>query len=372
MIKVGITGVNGFVGKHLHNHLTLNREKFTIIEFNRSYFNDFNLLLSFIENCDVIVHLAALNRPLGDENINYTNDAITKLLLKGLNAAYNKPHLIFTSSIQEDDSTDYGLSKKKSRLIFNEWAKNNNSTFTGLVLPNLYGPFCKPYYNSFIATFSHQLINGEKPNINIDKAIPLFYISDAINLIIKAIENRLNDPFLTIKNIKKYKVSKILTLLSTYNNVYVKNSEIPQLKNKLEINLFNTFRSYLKLNLFTPKKYFNNVDDRGNFFELIRFKSIGQISYSTTLPGITRGNHFHTRKIERFSIIKGEALIKLRKYGEKEVIEFKFSGNSPSFIDIPIWYVHNITNIGEDELITFFWINEHYNKSDTDTFIEQI
>ena len=138
------------------------------------------------------------------------------------------------------------------------------------------------------------------------------------------------------------------------------------------MNLFNTFRSYIKHETFFPFYLTKNTDERGSFVETIKLQIGGQVSFSTTKPGITRGNHFHTRKIERFAVIKGKALIEIRKIGTDEIFSFELNGDKPSFVDMPIWYTHNITNIGNEELYTIFWINEFFNAEDADTFFEKV
>ena len=166
------------------------------------------------------------------------------------------------------------------------------------------------------------------------------------------------------------KVSDILEKLISFKSSYFDQGIIPDLSNTFELNLFNTFRSYLDSEKHYPFKYKVNKDERGIFVELIKQKTGGQVSYSTTKPGITRGNHFHTRKMERFAVIKGKALIKFRKYGTDKIFSFELNGDEPSFVDMPVWYTHNITNTGEDELISVFYSNEFYNPDDPDTFAE--
>ena len=153
---------------------------------------------------------------------------------------------------------------------------------------------------------------------------------------------------------------------------YLKNGTIPKFTNDIDFNLFNTFRSYINLKTFFPVRYKNNIDERGHFVEIIRLKSGGQISFSYTKPNVVRGNHYHTRKIERFSVIKGEALIRLRKVETNEILEYNLSGKDPSYVDMPIWYTHNIKNIGDDELYTVFWINEFYDPKNPDTYFENV
>jgi UDP-2-acetamido-2,6-beta-L-arabino-hexul-4-ose reductase len=195
------------------------------------------------------------------------------------------------------------------------------------------------------------------------------YIDDLVKVIIDLIEVE------SIENINvdytdSYKVSQILDLLNSYKLKYFENGQIPSFNCNFEKNLFNTFRTYFDFNTHFPVKYKNNIDQRGNFVEIIKLETGGQVSFSTTKSGVTRGNHFHTRKIERFSVIKGKALIQLRKIGSTEVNDYYLSGDNPSYVDMPIWYTHNIKNIGEEELYTMFWINEFYDEKDPDTYFE--
>jgi UDP-2-acetamido-2,6-beta-L-arabino-hexul-4-ose reductase len=161
-------------------------------------------------------------------------------------------------------------------------------------------------------------------------------------------------------------------LLQTYKVEYQDNNLIPLLSTSFEVNLFNTYRSYIDIAKHFPAKFTKNTDNRGSFVELVRLKVGGQVSFSTTLPNITRGNHFHTRKIERFAVIKGKALIQIRRIGTNEVINFELDGNQPSYVDMPIWYSHNIKNTGTEELYTIFWINELYDSNDSDTYFETV
>ena len=161
-------------------------------------------------------------------------------------------------------------------------------------------------------------------------------------------------------------------MLENYKNVYFENHGFPQLNSVFEVNLFNTFRSYIDHSSYYPVLLKKNPDQRGVFIETIKTSLGGQFSFSTTIPGITRGNHFHTRKIERFIVIKGKAIIELRRIGTTEILRFELNGEQPSFVDMPVWFTHNITNTGDDELITLFWINEFFNPDDTDTFFEKV
>jgi UDP-2-acetamido-2,6-beta-L-arabino-hexul-4-ose reductase len=372
MLKIGITGQKGFVGTHLFNTLGLQSEVFERISFERSFFENNEALDAFVATCDVIVHLAALNRHNDPEVIYETNLNLVKLLIDALERTNSKPHVIISSSLQEEKDNLYGKSKKEGRELLANWALQSNATFTGMIIPNVFGPFGHPYYNSVIATFSHQIANGEIPKIEIDGHLKLIYVGELVAEIIKAIQNKNNDSKHTVKNTSEAKVSEILNWLQDYKTAYQDKGEIPTINNTFELNLFNTFRCYMNIKNHFPVKFTQHTDPRGTFVEVIRLGVGGQVSFSTTVPGITRGNHYHTRKIERFAVIKGKALIQLRKIGTDEVLDFYLDGEEPAYVDMPIWYTHNIKNIGEEVLYTNFWINEFFDANDPDTYFEDV
>lgn len=372
MLKIGITGQKGFVGTHLFNTIGLQTEKFERIPFEKSFFKDEQQLDSFVSQCDVIVHLAAMNRHDDQQVIYNTNIDLAKKLVASLQRTNSKAHVLISSSSQEERDNLYGKSKKEGRETIATWAKETNATFTGMIIPNVFGPFGKPFYNSVVATFCHQVANGEIPTIDVDGDVKLIYVGELVSEIIKAIENKKNEAQLYVGHTNEIKVSEILALLNGYKSGYQDKGEIPAINNTFELNLFNTFRCYINIKEQFPVKFVQHTDPRGSFVEVIRLGVGGQVSFSTTVPGITRGNHYHTRKIERFAVIKGKALIQLRKIGTDEVLDFYLDGEEPSYVDMPIWYTHNIKNIGEDVLYTNFWINEFYNPDDADTFFEEV
>jgi len=363
MIKVGITGQPGFIGTHLYN-------KFTRIPFEDAFFDNEEELRKFVSQCDVIVHLAAVNRHHEPEYIYNTNITLVKKLIHALDHRSQKPHVIYSSSIQEDVDNLYGKSKKEGREMLAQWAEKNKSLFTGFVFPNIFGPFGDPFHNSFIATFSHQLTHGEAPKVEIDKEVPLLYVGNAVKIIIDAIDRRTHTNELRIDYDHKQNVKGILKMLESYKSSYFDNGIIPELISPFEINLFNTFRCYISQNEFNPVKLHRNTDVRGSFVETVKAHTGGQFSFSITKPGITRGNHFHQRK--RFVVTRGEAMIRLRRIGTDEVLDFQLSGDEPAFVDMPIWYTHNITNIGNEDLYTLFWTNEFYDPEDSDTYFEEV
>ena len=376
MIKIGITGQAGFVGQHIFNTLGLNAEKHERISFENSFFKSEIQLDDFVSQCDVIIHLAAMNRHDDPQVIYDTNVGLVTSLVASLKRTNSKAHVLLSSSIQEERDNLYGKSKKEGRLLLEKWAIENGGKSTGLIIPNVFGPFGKPYYNSVVATFSYQLADGKIPTIAVDGQVKLIYVGELVNVILNEIEEGFSRKE-TVKKVEiestsEKKVSELLALLQNYKNQYQDNGEIPAINNNFELNLFNTFRCYMDIASHFPVKFIKHTDPRGSFVEVIRLGVGGQVSFSTTVPGITRGNHYHTRKIERFAVIKGKALIQLRRIGTDEVLDFYLDGNEPAYVDMPIWYTHNIKNIGEEVLYTNFWINEFYDPLDPDTFFENV
>ncbi len=371
MIRIGVTGSNGFIGWHLCRTIQLDNDNYELIEFKRDWFDDKIKLDSFVSKCDIIVHLAGLNRHIEESAIYNTNVSLAERLVQSFERTDYKGQVIFSSSTQEARNNNFGNSKKIARELFAKWASISKGKFQGLIIPNVYGAFGVPFYNSVVSTFCHQLVNNEIPKIETDAALNLIYVNDLVKEIINLFNIEVSGT-ITIEYTDTLKVSEILTILLNFKTKYYDKGQIPDFKNQFEINLFNTFRSYFNLNNFFPIKYKNNIDERGNFVEIIRLETGGQVSFSTTINGITRGNHFHTRKIERFSVIKGKALIQLRKIGTTEVFEYYLSGEEPAYVDMPIWYTHNIKNIGQEELYTIFWINEFYDANNPDTYFENV
>lgn len=379
MLKVGITGQAGFVGTHLWNTLGLTLEKYRRIPFEDAFFQDDRMFEDWVASCDVIVHLAAMNRHNDPEVIYQTNVGLVRKLVEAMEKTGSKPHVLFASSTQEERDNLYGRSKKEGREILQAWAERNAAQFTGFIIPNVFGPFGNPYYNSVVATFCHQLTHDEVPRIDVDGDLKLIYVAELVSHFIDRIDqveqNHQQDVVaetILLQHTSQAKVSVILAKLEAFRSNYFEKGELPDLGDPFDRNLFNTFVCYIDHKKHFPFSLKLNTDQRGSFVETVKLNSGGQVSFSTTVPGITRGNHFHTRKAERFAVIRGKALIELRRIGTAEVLSFELDGSQPSFVDMPVWFTHNIKNTGNEELYTIFWISEHFDASNPDTFFENV
>ena len=309
MKKIGITGQEGFVGKHLYHTLGLFTEEFERVPYNKSIFENENELDAFVSQCDVIVHLAAMNRHESEQVIYETNVGLVDKLIAALERTGSKAHVLISSSTQEERDNLYGKSKKEGREALVNWANTNGGKVTGLIIPNVFGAFGKPFYNSFIATFCYQLTHNQIPNVANDGEVKLIYVQELVAVILDEIRKGESKPQYFVEPTAVKKVSEVLALLEEYKAQYFEKGEIPALNTPFELNLFNTYRSYMDYATHFPVKFTQHTDPRGAFVEVIRLGIGGQCSFSTTVPGITRGNHYHTRKIERFAVIKGKALI---------------------------------------------------------------
>jgi UDP-2-acetamido-2,6-beta-L-arabino-hexul-4-ose reductase len=368
-VRVGITGQSGFIGSHLYGYLK-NDEDFTLIPYKRRFFENCYELDEFLKRCDAVVHLAGANRG-PDEEVYETNVQLAEVLVSALKRVGSTPHLIYSSSIHETRDTAYGRSKLHAREMFSEWAHENGAKFTGLIIPNVFGPFCSPFYNSVVATFCHQLTHGQEPEIRDDQTIALVYIDDVLQKIQRVIMYGLESDEMTVPPNLEIKVSDLLDKLRGFKKQYIEKKVIPDLSDPFLLNLFNTFRSYIEPGHY-PTPYDVKQDHRGRLFEAVRALNKGQAFFSTTKPGVERGNHYHRRKLERFITVKGRALVQLRRVGASTIQEYVLDGEKPSYIDIPVLYTHNLINIGEDELLMLFWTSELYNPEHPDTYYEPV
>lgn len=366
MSVIVVTGVEGFLGWHARVHFHPHGERH-VLGLSRQDLCDEAQLERAVRKADAVIHLAGVNRG-ADEEIECTNVDLARRLIAACDAGGARPHIVFANSTHRDRDTAYGRSKRRSAELLAEWSVRSGSIFTDVVIPNVFGEGGRPFYNSAIATFCHQLASGEKPRVIQDSELELIHAQDVMRHISKAIENRISgDLRLTGHRIL---VSECLDKLVQFDKVY-RAHLVPDLSNDLDLDFFNAYRSYL-FPKFYPVKLPLHADARGHLFEAIKERSGGQCFISTTKPGVTRGNHYHARKVERFLVLSGQAVIRLRKLMSREVVEFPVSGAVPEYIDMPTFHTHSITNIGSTDLMTLFWAHEIYDPQRSDTIREPV
>ncbi len=368
---IGITGPNGFVAGHLARRLK-HEKGVRVVTCPREAFGKPVDLAKFVDACDTIVHLAAMNRGEGDE-IYATNTRLVDQLISAAKQGDRKTHLVFASSTQRNAENAYGRSKKYGEEQLEQWASaSENRTATVLIIPNVYGPGCRPFYNSVVATFCYELAQGNEPILAEDREVEFIWINDLVDAICQAIDHPpRNKETQRVPGSPLLKVSELLALLRSFQKSHAEEGMVPDISTPLRANLYATYQSYLCLEEHCHRPQVHR-DDRGHLFEIIRMANGGQVFFSTTKPGVIRGNHFHTRKIEWFCVLKGEAAIRLRHVEEEQVHEFRVSGDSPQFISIPVLHTHQIENIGDEELLTMFWCNEVFKADDPDTYFENV
>lgn len=366
MLKIGITGSNGLLGYHLRCFLH-SREDVSVICAERSVFADEEAMDKFVSSIDVVVHLAYKNRG-AEQEVEQLNPSLAERLIAACERAGNIRQIVFSSSTHIYRDSAYGRSKRKCSELFSEWAERNNVCFSNIIFPHVYGEFGQPFSNSVVSTFCYQMANGETPAIDHDGDLELLHAQDAASLVYQAVCDGMSGdiPATGIK----IKVSEMLAQLGQMAGTYAK-GVIPDLRNLFSLKLFNTYRSYL-FPAHYPVSLTLHEDDRGALFEAVKSDNGGQTFLSTTRPGITRGNHYHYHKVERFLVVQGEAVIALRKLFSEQVIEFKVDGSSPQFIDIPTMYTHHIRNTGKNDLMTLFWSHEIFNPEAPDTIFEVV
>lgn len=370
-MKILVTGANGFIGKNLVVYLK-SKGFDDILEFDTV--SPRETLAEYTDKCEFVFDLAGVNRPKDEIEFTEGNTGFTSHLLNLLKKSGNKSPILFSSSIQAQSNNPYGESKKACENLILNYGKENGVKTYIYRLPNVFGKWCKPNYNSVVATFCHNIARGLSISVNNrETVLQLAYVGDVAEGFLNALynqETRGECGFCSIQKIYAIKLGELANKLYAFNESR-KTLVMPRLETDFDRKLYSTFISYLPENDFANSLKVKN-DERGWLFEFIKSNGMGQIFISNTKPGITRGNHFHHTKAEKFLVIKGEATISLRKLGGNEKIEYRVSGNNPRVVDIPAGYTHSITNIGNDDLITLFWANEIFCDSSPDTFYEKV
>jgi len=368
-MKVGITGAGGFVGWHMRCYLQTREDIAEVRTANRKTFADETALEAFVDGLDLIVHLAGVNRA-EDVELLEGNARPARQLVDALNAVGVAPCVILSSSTHAEHPVNaYGRGKAEAEHIFSGWAEHSGARFVNIIVPHVFGEYGRPFYNSAVATFCHQIVRGEKPKVNGNGALELVHIQ---NLVEEMFEACVQGKSGTIRvEGHKIGVAEVEQQLHLLWHDYHVQGQLPDLVEPFQRNLFNALRGAMPENMRLCSPVLHS-DDRGWLVETVKAGSGGQCFVSTTRPGITRGNHFHRRKVERFFVLQGKAEIRLRKLFTEDVQCFTLDGSSPAFVDIPTLHTHCITNVGDAELITLFWSDEFFDPEKSDTYFEPV
>ena len=376
-MRIGVTGGGGFLGWHVFCH-SLTRDDVEVYRIPRDALVSAEQLAPHLAGCSSLLHLAGVNRA-PDEEVRRENLRLADVVAGAVARTPELRGMVFANSVQAEGSSVYGAAKRDAAEILAQAANGRDAAFADVLLPNLFGEHGRPFYNSFVATFCHQFAVGEEPRVNGAGEVPLLHAQEAARVLADAAvqgrSGRLSPPGRLVR------VQDVADLLARQSDSYA-SGVIPPLNDAFETSLFNQLRSYARrVSPFAtgPTRFdlgdplVRHSDARGDLVETVRSRSgEGQVFVSTTRPGITRGNHFHTRKVERFVVLSGQAVIGLRRLGFDEPLDIAVSGDAPVIVDQPTLWTHNITNVGDTELLTLFWVNEIFDPSDSDTYPQPV
>lgn len=363
-MTIVLTGSNGFLGWHTRVLAHSLGKKIEALSLGDKF--DVAAAARALDGAALLVHVAGVNRG-DDDAVRLGNIRFAEQLATALEQTSRKPTtIVFANSIQAGNDTAYGMGKQEAGQILEKAAEAAGANFADVRLPNLFGEHGVPFYNSVVATFCQLAAEGKPLQVQDDKELLLLHVQTAAEILLGQHEPEDAQRLATSR-----RVSEIATLIEQMAGIY-SNGTIPDISEPFNRDMFNTYRSFL-VGERLPVTLDRKEDSRGAFFEVIRSAGgEGQASFSTTEPGVTRGQHYHRRKIERFTVLSGTAEISMRKMFSDEVVTYAVDGQHPVAIDMPTMWSHKITNTGSDKLYTMFWINEIFDPASPDTFPEEV
>jgi len=369
-MKILVTGAKGFIGKNLITELK-NRKHNEVFGFDID--SELKDLDAYCKNVDFVFHLAGVNRPANQSEFMKGNFGFTSTLLDLLKKHKNTCPVMISSSIQAELNNPYGLSKKAGEELIFAYSKETGSKVLVYRFPNVFGKWCRPNYNSAVATFSYSISHNSPITVNDSNVtMNLVYIDDVVDELVKALENKetRDGDFCFVPTTYIKKLGEIIDLLYSFKKSREDRS-IPNMSDSFTKKLYSNYLSYLPENEFSYSLMMN-VDQRGSFTEFIKTPDRGQVSINISKPGITKGNHWHHTKNEKFLVVSGEGIIRFRKINTSEVIEYNVNGRKLEVVDIPVGYTHNITNTGDTDMVTVMWANETFDPEDPDTYFVEV
>jgi len=367
-MKVLITGANGFIAKNLIVIL-MRMPHIEILKYTHK--NTLDELEQLIQQSDFIFHLAGVNRPKNSQEFYDGNSNLTKNIVAFIEKHQRAIPILLSSSIQVGGDNDYAKSKAEAEEIIKKYSHLNNVSCAIYRLQNVFGKWSKPNYNSVIATWCYNITREKEIQVNNKETLlNLVYIGDVIHAFVEHLYLKQSDDiYYEVQKVYKKTLGEIEELLYMFRDSRT-TLLVPHIAVGFERVLYATYLSYLPHDKFSYKLG-GHEDARGTFYEILKTLDSGQLGISTTKPGITRGNHYHNTKNEKFLVIKGSALIELRDIFTKEVIQYNVSGNELEIVEMIPGYTHNIVNTGDEEMVLLIWANENYNPDAPDTnFLE--
>ena len=369
-MKILVTGAKGFVGKNLIAELR-NRNYTNIFEFD--FDTKEEMLEMYCEQADFVFHLAGINRPKEQEEFMEGNFGFTSVLLETLKKHNNNCPIMISSSTQAALDNPYGESKKAGEQLLVDYGKETGAKTLIYRFSNVFGKWCRPNYNSAVATFCHNVARDLPITVNDPNVVMnLIYIDDLVEELINALngqENRTGD-FCEIKPVHTASLGEIVNLIKSFKRSRAELS-VPDMSDEFAKKLYSTYLSYLPEDNFSYELKMNE-DVRGSFTEFIKTADRGQVSINISKPEITKGNHWHHTKNEKFLVVSGEGVIRFRKIDSDNVIEYFVSGDKLEVVDIPVGYTHNIENLGITDMVTVMWVNEVFDPEQPDTYFVEV
>ena len=372
MTKVVVTGAHGLIGWHASALVHAENcaaafqgasPPFDLVRLDHAAFNAPDQLAYALDGADVVLHFAGVNRG-EDRDVEESNPRIAQTLAAAVRRSAARPHIVYANSIHARSDTPYGRAKRRAAEVLS----GIGTGFTNLVLPHIFGEGARPDYNNVTATLIERVIKGEAPTINPDGVVHLLHAGEAARLALDAGLSA-GDGELTPAG-RSIGIPALYDTLLGYHRAYSGNV-YPDLRDPFSLSLFNTYRAALYPEGF-PQHLKLNVDPRGVLFEAVKGGGGGQSFVSWTEPGITRGDHFHLRKVERFLVLQGDAVIRIRRVLGETVWEYRVSGTTPAPVDMPTLHTHSIQNIGDKPLLTLFWTHELFDPSAPDTYADPV
>ncbi|MGH1561487.1 NAD-dependent epimerase/dehydratase family protein [Mumia sp. DW29H23] len=362
-MRVVVTGAAGFLGWHLRARLRAGGGH-EVVPVDREAFADLD---AEVAGADAVVHLAGVNRGGDDREVFDGNVALARRVTEAVRRSGRSPRLVFANSLQVGNGTAYGEAKREATQLLHDGARSAGSPYVDVVLPNVFGEHGRPFYNSFVATFCHQVVAGDEPTVD-DREVELLHAQDAAAVLVGALRglSRTERPRGTV-----VRVAEVLDTLRRYDTHYTA-GDLPETGARFGRQLFNAYR-VAAFERRGPIPLVARSDDRGRLVETARAHGRGGQSFvSTTVPGARRGEHFHLEKMERFVVLRGRGRIRLRRLFSDQVRAFDVTGDAPVAVDMPTMWVHDLTNVGDSELITAFWTDTVFDPAHPDTYRENV